>query len=116
MLSRRSRVIVSLAAPAAVLAALVPGSAAAAGTHVAAGHAAGAVVHARPEIGPPLGRAKQGTSRGGEYARRNETMGGEMSRCRGCGRTATGVLSPIGRGAGCVTRSGARTVFRLSRA
>jgi hypothetical protein len=58
-LSRRVRVVVGVAAPVAALAALVPGNAAvAAGSHLAAGHAA-SVTHARPVLGPPLGRAKR---------------------------------------------------------
>jgi hypothetical protein len=58
-LSRRSRVIASVAAPVAVLAALVPAGAAAAGTHRPPAHSvAGTRLEADPPVGPPKPAAK----------------------------------------------------------
>jgi len=58
-LSRRSLVGVGAVAPIAVLAALVPGNAAvASGGHQAVSRAAHSVIHGRPKLGPPVGRAK----------------------------------------------------------
>jgi hypothetical protein len=58
-LSRRSLVGVSVVAPIAVLAALVPGNAAvASGGHVTGGRAAHSFAGVRPVLGPPVGRAK----------------------------------------------------------
>ena len=58
-LSRRFLVGASVVAPVAVLAAFVPGTAAvAAGGHSAGGRAAYSITHAKPILGPPVGRAK----------------------------------------------------------
>jgi hypothetical protein len=55
-LSRRFRVTVSVVAPIAALAALIPGSAAGAGEHAAQARAIHPFTDVRPPVGPPVGR------------------------------------------------------------